>query len=62
MEKPLESEIEATTIEGKEADRILDLLFNPPKDDERTRILKEVRDKFPSPNQPTELDIDLADE
>ncbi len=56
------SEEDDTIINGKDADQIIELLHNPPKDSERENILKKVREKFPNPNIPIELDIDIPDE
>jgi hypothetical protein len=46
-------------VTGSAAVRFYNLLKNPPKDPKREKLIKEALRLFPSPNNPTEIDVDL---
>ncbi len=53
-------EIYEEKINGDAAIRLYNLIFKPPKDPEREKIIKEAIKLFPEPEKSTEIDIDLS--
>ena len=44
---------------GEDAVRFYELLTNPPDNPEREAFIREALQRFPDPDKPTEIDIDL---
>ncbi len=54
-----ETELSDDVITGEDAVRFYELITSPPKDTLRERIIEEALQRFPNPEEPTDVDIDL---
>ncbi|MCF2137337.1 MAG: hypothetical protein K9W43_08900 [Candidatus Thorarchaeota archaeon] len=59
LSESVEVEPSEDVITGKEAIRFYSLIMSPPENPLREKIIEDALRKFPNPEQPTEVDIDL---